>query len=217
MKAACEEKDSLLRESFRAKGIPYPPQQVFLRAFKKDAQFEVWVHDSIKNKFVLAKEYRICAPSGDLGPKRQEGDLQVPEGFYVVDLFNPTSDYHLALRVSYPNASDSVFGNRKKLGGEIMIHGDCVTVGCIPLTDDCIKEVYWLCVLAHSNGQRDIPVHIFPTRLNETGMTYLKKAYESDNAKIRFWENLQEGYLIFEESYILPNIIVDGSGLYLYR
>ena len=50
--------------------------------------------------------YPICAGSGDLGPKRERGDGQVPEGLYEIDRFNPTSRYHLSLRVNYPNLSD---------------------------------------------------------------------------------------------------------------
>ena len=86
--------------------------------------------------------YRICARSGSLGPKRRQGDRQIPEGFYHINHFNPNSNYHLSLMINYPNASDRLKSKAARLGGNICIHGNCVTVGCLPMTDDKIKEIY---------------------------------------------------------------------------
>jgi len=62
-------------------------------------------------------------------------DEQVPEGF------NPQSNFQLSLHVSYPNAADRISGSKQNLG-DIFLDGNCVTIGCIPITDDEIKEVY---------------------------------------------------------------------------
>ena len=49
--------------------------------------------------------------SGTTGPKRAEGDYQVPEGFYYINEFNPNSKYHLSLGLNYPNASDKILSD----------------------------------------------------------------------------------------------------------
>ena len=109
------------------------------------------------------------------GPKRREGDLQIPEGFYYIDRFNPKSNFYLSLGINYPNQSDRVLGKRGNLGGDIHSYTAAgVTIGCVPITDEYIKEVYWLAVQAKSNGHAKIPVHIFPTELDDQTMGRLK-------------------------------------------
>ncbi len=61
-----------------------------------------------KNLLSLFKTYKVCALAGTLGPKRMEGDYQVPEGFYYINEFNPQSNYYLSLGINYPNESDKV-------------------------------------------------------------------------------------------------------------
>ena len=80
--------------------------------------------------------------SGTTGPKRLQGDFQVPEGFYHINEFNPNSNYHLSMGLNYPNSSDRILSDSLRPGGEIYIHGSCVSVGCIPLNDDEIEELY---------------------------------------------------------------------------
>ncbi len=80
----------------------------------------MWLKNTDATSYKLFKTYDICASSGDLGPKRQEGDGQVPEGFYTIDLFNPTSNYYLSMRVSYPNTSDVILKTSKNAGGAII-------------------------------------------------------------------------------------------------
>jgi len=46
--------------------------------------------------------------SGKLGPKRQQGDMQIPEGFYHISGFNPASNFYLSLRINYPNPSGAL-------------------------------------------------------------------------------------------------------------
>jgi murein L,D-transpeptidase YafK len=144
---AAKDKDETLKQLFGSKGLSYPPKAILLRAFKKEAVLELWVENS-SGSYVLARNYSICATSGILGPKRRIGDGQVPEGFYELDWFNPQSNFFLSLHVSYPNAADRTLGSKQNPGGDIFLHGNCVTIGCIPITDHGIKEVYWLAVLA---------------------------------------------------------------------
>lgn len=215
VRTAKKEKENLLQQLFTEKQLPYPPSAVFLRVFKEEAALELWVKD-LKSNWQLLKTYPICKLSGELGPKRAEGDYQVPEGFYLLDVFNPWSNFYLSMRVSYPNLSDRRISTAKWLGGDIMLHGNCVSIGCIAITDDFIKEVYWLCVLAKNNGQENIPIHIFPCRFKNTSLDNLKARYP-DKAMASFWENLHEGYTYFEKYQKLPSITVDKQGKYVFK
>ena len=152
VRAASAEKDAVLRQRFQEKGLPYPPHAILLRAFKKEAVLELWAASAEDQPYVLVHEYSICTPSGVLGPKRRFGDERVPEGFYELDWFNPQSNFYLSMHISYPNASDRILGSHQNPGGDIFLHGDCASIGCIPITDDGIKEVYWLAVLVHSQS-----------------------------------------------------------------
>jgi murein L,D-transpeptidase YafK len=190
---------------------------IFIRAFKKEAQLEIWAKSSKEKSYQLIKTYAICASSGTLGPKRKQSDGQVPEGFYEVDRFNPYSNFYLSLGVSYPNASDKILGQKGNLGGDVFIHGNCVTIGCMPLTDDKIKEVYLMAVEARSGGQSKIPVHIFPCRMDENGMKYLEKDYQDNPKLISFWKNIEKGYEYFEKNKSLPQISVLPDGEYAVK
>jgi murein L,D-transpeptidase YafK len=161
VRQASQLKEASLRQSFAQRKLGYPPAGLLIRAFKRERLLQVWVSDRAGSAFSLAREYRFCATSGSLGPKRRGGDGQIPEGFYTVDRFNPVSNFHLSLGVNYPNSSDRILGVRGKLGGDIFIHGGCATIGCIPITDDGIRELYLLAIDAKSSGA-DIQVHMFP-------------------------------------------------------
>ena len=183
--------------------------EVFIRAFKSEYQLELWIKKD--TTFYLFRTYPICNWSGDLGPKRKQGDMQVPEGFYVINRFNPNSDYHLSMGINYPNASDLHFADMKRPGGAIYIHGSCGSHGCIPVGDDNIEEVYWLAWKAFQKGQKQIPVHIFPCRLTEGKMHNLL------NRNIRhrfFWENLEPVYQYFEQKRTIPLIEIETTGRY---
>ncbi|MBL7780562.1 MAG: L,D-transpeptidase family protein [Saprospiraceae bacterium] len=182
---------------------------VFVRAFKSENQLELWLKtDSLYHLF---RTYPICNWSGDYGPKRKQGDMQVPEGFYQIVRFNPNSDYHLSLGINYPNASDLHFADPKKPGGAIYIHGSCGSHGCIPIGDTNIEEVYWLCWQAFQNGQKNIPVHIFPCRLTDEKLESLTNRYLLNR---HFWENLQPGYQYFEKKKLVPVVEVEETGRY---
>ncbi|MCK5761171.1 MAG: L,D-transpeptidase family protein, partial [Candidatus Delongbacteria bacterium] len=187
---------SLLEE----KSIDISKLNIYLRAFKKEEVIELWGKNNSDSVFKLIKKYDICATSGDLGPKRKQGDYQVPEGFYYIDRFNPYSNFYLSLGLNYPNKSDRILGTKGKLGGDIFIHGNCVTIGCLPITDDKIKELYLFCVEAKNNGQNKIPVTIFPTELTDSKFAELKAKYSSDTDKIGLWADLKKGYDIFNET-----------------
>jgi murein L,D-transpeptidase YafK len=89
-----------------------------------------------------------------------------------------------------------------------------VTIGCISLTDDKIKELYVLSVEAKDNGQEKIPVHIFPTRLADGAIDQLSRGAHYSSQVIAFWKNLQPIYQDFERSKVLKNVTVNSKGEY---
>ena len=216
VRTAFGEKNDALRSLFAERDIPYPPEKIFIRVFKQEKILEVWAWSTSDAVFKEVKHYPICRTSGNLGPKRREGDLQIPEGFYHIDRFNPKSNFYLSLGINYPNPSDKVLGRKGELGGDIFIHGGCVTIGCIPITDEYIKEVYWLAVQAKSNGHSKIPVHIFPTRLDDRAITDLESTFPNDDPLIDFWKKLKIGYNWFEQYQKLPTISINRHGTYQF-
>lgn len=93
----------------------------------------------------------------------------MPDGFYLLDWFKPQSNFVLSLHINYLNAADRILGSQENPGGDIFLHGNCASIGCIPITDDEIKEVYWMAVLAKAAGLRELPIEIFPARLTNSG------------------------------------------------
>jgi murein L,D-transpeptidase YafK len=208
------DKEAVVRKLFKTAGIDYPPTRLFLRAFKKERQIEVWAGGAL-GPLTLVSTYPVCATSGELGPKRRQGDMQIPEGVYRLDRFNTTSNFYLSLGVDYPNASDRILGVKGRLGGDIFIHGDCVTIGCLPLTDPLIEEVYLVALDTWLAGQKDIPVHIFPLRMVEAGLVELKEIAKVDATLWAFWQGLLPIYTAFEASHVVPRVTVDPkSGAY---
>lgn len=208
-------KDTLIKQ-FQKEGLQWPPNEVYIRSFKYDSQLEVWVRNAGDEHFKLFKTYKVCAMAGSIGPKRMEGDYQVPEGFYYINQFNPRSEYHLSLKLNYPNESDKLLSDAIRPGGGIYIHGSCVTVGCIPITDPQIEELYVLTLNAKSSGQDFIPVHIFPIRYsNEKSMEYFKRATK-DNLQVQeFSMKLRTAYDYFNKEKKLPVIAINKKGEYV--
>lgn len=189
---------------------------VFIRIFKHEKTLEVWEQKQRNGKFVKTKTFAVCAASGKLGPKRQQGDRQVPEGFYKIDLFNPNSQYHLSMRVDYPNVSDKIrTTNPRKPGGQIMIHGGCASIGCVSIGDENIEELYALMERQKRNGQKVLPVHIFPCRMNALRYNILTHLQQNNTPLLQFWKELESGYLFFEKNRRVPNVQVGTKGQYL--
>ncbi|MFT3823749.1 MAG: L,D-transpeptidase family protein [Chitinophagaceae bacterium] len=213
---ALKRKQDTLMRQFKDKGLTWPARYIYLRSFKYDSQLEVWVKSDINDKFQLFKTYKVCAMAGTLGPKRMQGDYQVPEGFYYINEFNPKSNYHLSLGLNYPNASDRILSDSLQPGGDIYIHGSCVTTGCIPITDQQIEELYILAALAKNGGQDFIPVHIFPIRFtNQKSNDYLAR-YVKDFPEYNLMvAEMRHVYQYFEKVHQLPVIAVSSRGEYV--
>lgn len=213
---ALDRKEDTLQKQFAEKKLTWPARYIYIRSFKYDSQLEVWVKQDIREQFRLFKTYKVCALAGSLGPKRMQGDYQVPEGFYYINEFNPKSSYYLSLGLNYPNASDKMLSDSLKPGSEIYIHGSCVTVGCIPITDQQIDELYILAAHAKDQGQDYIPVHIFPIRYNvEKSVKYLESLTKDDPALKRFAGQLEDAFDYFEKYHQLPVVMIGEKGEYI--
>lgn len=204
-----------LRKEFEAKGLSWPAKYMYIRSFKYDSELEVWVKSNRQDKYRLFKTYKVCALAGGLGPKRFEGDYQVPEGFYYINEFRPNSNYHLALGVNYPNPSDRILSDPVKPGGEIFVHGSCVTVGCIPLTDPVIEELYVLAAATKSAGQDFIPIHIMPIAFkNARSREVLAEHLEGRSDYRPMVEVMEKVYYYFNQYKQLPTVYITARGEY---
>lgn len=177
---------------------------IFMRIFKQERVLEIWVQEPDKNTFKLFKTYSIAAFSGTLGPKFAEGDYQAPEGFYFVPprMMNPNSRFHLSFNLGYPNAYDLA---HNRTGSALMVHGNRVSIGCYAMTDALIEEIYTIADSALSAGQPFFRVHSFPFRMSDGNLTK-----HNASPHFSFWQNLHEGYEIFEKTRIPPNVAVDN-------
>ena len=210
----CEDQ---LRNQFMQKGLHWPVEQMYVRSFKYDSELQVWVKNKDVDTFTHFKSYKVCALAGSMGPKRMEGDYQVPEGFYYINEFNANSTYHLSLGLNYPNPSDKILSDAMRPGGEIYIHGSCVTVGCIPLTDPMIEEIYVLSTFAKASGQNFIPVHIFSAKYdNKKSNEYLEALFEKDSSLKSFEHTLKKVYDFFNHNKKLPVVAVLPNGEYTF-
>ena len=146
---------------FAAKGVPYPPSKVTLVGLKEERTLQLYAAGT-NGQYRLIRSYPILAASGKSGPKLREGDLQVPEGMYRIESLNPNSRFHLSLRINYPNEGDRAQAKtegRKNLGGDIMIHGNAVSIGCLAMGDTAAEELF---VLAARTGLRNVQVILSP-------------------------------------------------------
>lgn len=215
VKTARAEHAASIEKTFAAAAVPYPAHALLLRVFKLDDVLELWAQPTKDAPYVLLETYPICARSGVPGPKRREGDLQVPEGYYTISAFNPVSNFLLSMRVDYPNEADRRRNKAPRLGGDIYIHGSCVTIGCVPLGDEAISKLY---VLANDTARRGgkIGVHSYPMRLEPDRQPALVEAAGGDAELLAFWEELRPGYAWFEKKRTLPRFKVDPQGRYRF-
>ena len=208
--------EDTVHKQFLAKGLQWPAKFVYIRSFKYDANLEVWVKNAAKDPYKLFKVYKVCMQSGTMGPKRLQGDYQVPEGCYYINEFNPNSNYHLALGLNYPNASDRILSDSLRPGGDIYIHGSCVSVGCIPVTDRQIEEIYVITSYAKNNGQDFIPVHVFPINYDhKKSLEYLKTSAKNNPALEKFALQLKPLFDRFEETKQVPVVMINKKGEYI--
>jgi murein L,D-transpeptidase YafK len=208
-----------IKSQFKKQNLVWPPAEMYVRSFKYDRQLEVWVKNDPKDPFKLFKTYKVCMQSGTMGPKRIEGDYQVPEGFYYINEFNPNSAYHLSLGLNYPNSSDRILSDGQRPGNNIYIHGNCVSTGCIPISDVPIEEVFIIASSVKEQGHQEfIPVHVFPIRYNvKKSVEYLNTTIKDNPYLQTFNSNIKPAFDYFETKKQLPVIMVNQKGEYVFN
>lgn len=207
--AAFAARSEVVEKLFADAGVPFPPASLLFRAFKTQKELEVWAAPQKDAPMKLVATYGICRISGEVGPKRSQGDAQVPEGFYTIHYYWPVSAYHLEMKVGYPNASDKVLG-AKDPGGDIMIHGACASIGCLAMSDERAEELWVMAQTVDKRGSK-VHVHIFPSR----DMASLLQDSQHQR-HWAFWTNLKEGFDRFEQTKRLPKVNIDWRGRYLF-
>ncbi len=199
----------VVKELFEKAGVTFPPADLGFVAFKAEKELEVWATSETGGEAKKIATYAICAASGVLGPKRYEGDRQVPEGYYVISYGWAESAFHLEMKVSYPNMVDRVRGPRTRpLGGEIMIHGACGSIGCLAMSDERVEELW---TMARTKRDAEVKVHIYPSR----DLNALLRDPEHEKLHA-FWQNLKEGKDRFDKDHRFFPVKADWRGVYMF-
>lgn len=204
-----------LIEKLQALKVSKSSLQVFLKAHKFEQELEIWVKNKADSTFQRFETIPFCTFSGSLGPKRKQGDFQIPEGFYHIDRFNPFSSFHLSMGINYPNTADRILGQKGNLGGDIFLHGNCVSIGCISITDEIISWVYVMCIWAKSNGQSSIPVHIYPFKMHPGTVEQMENKLTNLAPFIPLWKQLEKMYQFFEKNKYPSDFKVNNRGDYV--
>ncbi|MBM4163928.1 MAG: hypothetical protein FJ222_05750 [Lentisphaerae bacterium] len=160
VKQVLRELEPLMNERFQDLEALTKGEPMSILAFKEEQRLELWKQRGTGWEFV--RSYPFTGFSGKLGPKLREGDGQIPEGVYRIEYLNPNSSFHLSIKVEYPNAFDremAAADGREGLGFDIFIHGSSATIGCIPIGDQAIEELFYLIA---KNGHRNATIIISP-------------------------------------------------------
>src|SRR5580704_6284014 len=184
---------------FRQKKMP-KHSPILVRIFKEEAELEVWKQDTTGH-FQILKSFAICRWSGDLGPKLHEGDRQAPEGFYTITpaQMNPNSNYYLSINTGFPNSFDKA---NDRDGTFLMIHGECLSIGCYAMTDEQITEIYSLAREAFA-GRPSFQVQAYPFRMTPENL-----ARHRTSPNLAFWMMLKIGNDHFETTHLESKVDV---------
>ena len=187
---------------------------ILIRVFKVEAIMEIWIQQP-DGKYAKFKDYKVYAMSGNLGPKKEQGDRQVPEGYYYINDFNPNSNFYLSLGVDYPNQADKLMYPSPHKGGLIYIHGGNVSHGCMAMSNYFAEDIYICAIKARNHGQLKIPVEIFPFKPTPENLVAYND-YIDCKPFDKFWRNLAIGYEFFEKNKVLPQVSVAADGSYKF-
>ncbi|MDQ0510462.1 L,D-transpeptidase family protein [Ancylobacter amanitiformis] len=194
MKTLSPQTVALLQEKGMSTDSP-----LVVRIFKEESELEVW-KQTTDGDYALLKTYPICRWSGELGPKKTEGDRQAPEGFYTITpgQMNPNSSYYLSFDLGFPNPYDRALG---RYGSNLMVHGDCSSRGCYAMTDEQVQEIFALGRESFRGGQRSFQVQAYPFRMTPENMVRHR-----NNPNLAFWKMLKEGSDTFDLTKAPPKV-----------
>jgi murein L,D-transpeptidase YafK len=145
-------------------GAPAPVMATVPAAMAKMVVADSMVLDKSDRQLTLyfrgqpVKQYGVALGGNPVGDKLTRGDGRTPEGLFYIEGRNPQSKYHLALRISYPDAAHRERSAQRGVsaGGDIMIHGlpkafamigalhrqQDWTHGCVAVTNEEIEEIW---------------------------------------------------------------------------
>ncbi len=217
-----------VRSACRAAGVAYPPARALLRGFKRERELELWAGPA-DGELRLVRTLPICAVDEQPGPKLRPYDHKTPEGFYVADYLYDSRRWWMwidltpdrladagvvgvgrsfYLHIDYPNRVDRAHTDAagfRRPKSQICLHGNCVSDGCVSLRNRDFLFVYAFAARHDVVRAGPLQVHLFPFRL-EPGWSlsaaegYIHRTALGDQALERFWENLQEGYALFNRT-----------------
>lgn len=217
VRQAMDEKKQVIAGLLDQNGLDLDDFRMLILVDKSRKTLDLYAKKGKAATYKKIQTYALCAVSGKPGPKRKQGDGQTPEGFYHISNFNPSSNYYLSLGINYPNEADCIKSKFPDKGNAIYIHGNCVTIGCMPITDDKIKELYLLAVYARNNGQTKIPVYIVPFAMDGQNLEKQLKKYADNTELVDFWKNLSQGYQLFMQNHAELKYSINKSGDYAFK
>jgi len=206
------------------KSFNYRDIDILFVAYKSELEFQVWAKKKyINSAYTLIASFPITDSTvAKLGPKSKFGDSLTPEGIYSVTFYSSFrwSDFYLAFRISYPNKLDyarRLYWNiGGKPGGDINIHGCCISIGCIPLGNPVIEEVFLLTRTNQINGS-DISIMIFPFKFDNRAARNRQYGYYGNKTNlIEFWNSLEECHKYFKTYNKIPEFSLNqNTGYYI--
>lgn len=215
----------------REAGLDYPPKVVLFRAFKKELELEIWAANKPRDKLRLVRTIPVCAIVEEAGPKLKPYDKRTPEGFYhlaprfrsrlpwmwtklesgKVEDFGVVGDgspffYHL----DYPNLVDAA--HSKAAGyrvprGEICVHPNCATEGCVSFENRDFLFVFAFASHHRAAKLGKVQLHIFPFRFDhdwefaDEAASYRHLNRLGRKRLREFWQNLREGFELFNRTH----------------
>ncbi len=228
-----------MKEKCEEIGIKYPPNFVLYRAFKHEKEFEIWAGNNRTDTLKLLATIPICAVDNIPGPKLQRGDGKTPEGYYNCSMMYGSSYGFMWIKLNYSEidnfgvpqngSSFKLFADypyqidknrtRKHVGavspgGEICLHGNCVTAGCISFENRNFLPVF-LTSAHHNKKYYGHPkIHIFPFRFTqELKIQQSKKVTSNMKSEdlINFWDDIELGYKLFNKTHKAIKVTFSGN------
>ncbi len=97
--------------------------------FKDKRELQLWSGKKIFKTYPIKLSLSYNNPIFIPGPKRREGDMQTPVGFYNISKKRERTNYPKSLLISYPNWKDRHNARalgipENEIGGMILIHGN---------------------------------------------------------------------------------------------
>jgi hypothetical protein len=242
--------DALIKDDVEkwcaGKGIAWPTAAVVLRIFKREHEIEIWAKNEGQGKMVLVRTIPICAMDFDPGPKIADGDGKTPEGIYHPDFSYQSANWWMwmdldrekvgergqvgkgscfKMCIEYPNDLDRRRTKEMKHtrpGGEICLHGNCVSAGCASFKNADFLPVFAFARHHDTKKFGKLQLHIFPFRfekLSDADKSALAEKYPYNDAwgkqkLLQFWANLKEGYDKFNSN---PNPLSVSIGQQKYE